>query len=295
MKDLIKYGWCFVILVCGLLVSLDIVYTSIYYFADGGNKVDLVRHMQNQKLDFVVFGSSRVKYHMDIAEIKNKTGKIGYNLGESDQGLFEIYLMVKKFLSNNNTADKIFIQVDDNWNDNQPNTLASSYFMPYIYDSVYVKDFWNLNGDYRLYELIPFYRYMKNSPSIGFRNISKRIFQNASETDKFGFRALGGVIDDVEQKTATFKPKDDNGIIDKIIELCNKYNSEVMFFSAPTLEYQSGEFAFLESKLPNYKNFVSDAYQQDLFRDEIHLNKKGVQIFMDQFVKEYYLNYLSHR
>ncbi len=283
LKTIFKY----ILIVILISLFLDIIYTVIYYNTDGQKKIDWVRDISNQKFDFVVFGSSRVKYHIDINKISQRTDRRGLNLGEADQGLFEILLMIKTFYSNNNSSELILVQIDDNWNNELPNIAASSYFMPFIYEDLYRQEYKNIKG-YKEFVYLPFYRFMKNYHTIGFRYAMKRLFFLRSETDKYGFKYLNGSLDsDILIRYKQLAPVKNNEFVNRIIQLTLKNNSKLVFFTAPTLEYSPSDFNYFEKILPNYFNFTSDSiYGIKHFSDEIHLNKEGVDLFMDIFIND---------
>ena len=272
-----------------IMWGLDLLYTYGFYRARQLNKFYWVKNMKNEELDYVVLGSSRVKYHINADQINEKSGLVGYNLGESNQGLSEVYLMLKTFYYNNNKVDKAFLQIDDNWNFTKPDPLASSFIVPFIREKYLADYYQEYDSKYNYYRYVPFLRYMLHSHVIGARGLINVTLDDKRETSKFGFKALNGNVDTLTFTPKNFTPNSKNELINKIEQLLQQNGTELFYFTAPTLEYVQGSFDCFDTTFNNYFNFSdTNKYPAALFMDSIHLNKKGTKAFMKEFIPHYF-------
>jgi hypothetical protein len=241
--------------------------------------------MDSSNFDYAIFGSSRCMHFIQPKIIKEKTKQDGLNLACVSCGPLEVKLMVQEFL-NKHSAEQIFIQVDNSHNIEEPNYLSRISWMPYINEPRLYKEFEPYGSEYYSYKNIPFYRYQKFGPKIGFRNtalILKGKEGNFISTK--GFTAQFGNLEKAIpiQWEIYNKP---NKHIQEIIKQCSENAIKVHFFTSPVYDNQT-DMSVLEGLVPNYTNLSASVSDKKYFRDNTHLNEQGSEIFTEKFIEKY--------
>lgn len=113
-------------------VLLDVVYTLIHISGTSRSKVQVVRSIERESYDYVLMGSSRVMYHVNDRLIDSVKNVNGINLGYPSAEFDEMLLLLKTFLKNGSTTQKLFLQVDNNWNSASPSAISHVAFLPYM-------------------------------------------------------------------------------------------------------------------------------------------------------------------
>ena len=273
-----------------ILIVLDLVYTSVYTNPRyPRSKVAWLYSLsENESIDYAVFGSSRAHFNLDPKLIKDKTGLRGFNLAFPNSKSFEIKLMVQLFLEKYH-VDEIFIQVDDQYEivNNDPTAIVP--FLPYIKDPIVYEAFSETVEDYYYLRYLPFYRYMRYDPKLGFREFMMSFYKkDPSAANSLGY---GGASNKVMKKRDVkykFHLTDRlNRHLAEVILLCEEKNVQVYFYTAPIYKAE-GNLEVLDKTLPNYHNFSDNFEEAELFRDPYHLNKAGTAVFTEQFINTYF-------
>ena len=265
---------------------LDFAYTFVYKHSKSNRSAfQIVRDLKNNKIDYILLGSSRVIHHLNTALINENYHLNGMNLSLDGTRLKEILLFTEALIANNNHIDKLFIQIDYIWNYYENSFVASWVFMPFIHDEYIANEY--LDQFEKIKYNIPFYRYIKYEPMLGFRNIVMNIFRKKSLSET-GFEPLP---DDVFiGDTEYFYTLNDtmNPSIAKIIELCKQNDIKLIFYTAPIYNLKANNEEIFNKYLSDYTDFSSIFSDSTLFRDAIHLNKKGAMLFTEYFGKHYF-------
>ncbi|MGV8828183.1 MAG: hypothetical protein ACWA6U_07665 [Breznakibacter sp.] len=288
MKKFIFHIAKIALLFVGLLIFLDLIYTTLFLQTKNKSKLNWVMNMQNRQVDYIILGSSRVLFHLDTDLINDSTGLEGYNLGEPDYGLNESLLMLKLFYEQGNSAKDVFIQLDNNWNVKEPNELGSASFMPFIHKKTVRNHYAQSGLKYRLYNSIPFVRYMYYAHNIGFRGVLNALFNDRARSSAYGYDYLEGKINPKSIVTEAFNPLPYNTRIQELIETTRANNSQIIFFTAPILKIKHQDFDPLTAKVDNYTNFANSISNTNLFFDPIHLNEQGAEVFTKEFMHHYF-------
>ncbi|SDS84558.1 hypothetical protein [Winogradskyella sediminis] len=288
-RFLIKIGGLFICSVI-MLIVLDLVYTSIY--TNSGNSRSKVAWLfglsDEESVDYAVFGSSRVHFNLDPMLIKERTGFNGFNLAFPNSKGFEIKLMVKLFLEKYN-VDKIFIQVDDQYEvvNNDPTAIVP--FLPYINNVDVYEAFSGTVDGYYLLRYIPFYRYLKYDSKLGFRELMMSLYtKDKSADNSLGYGGSSNKV--MKERNITYKFKLDdipNRHLEEVIKLCKEKNVKLYFYTAPIYK-ADGNLNVLNKYLPNYHDFSDNFEEAKLFRDPYHLNSAGTTLFTKQFTDYYF-------
>lgn len=288
MGKFIRHTLKLALLIIGMLIALDILYTQAFLQTGKKTKLNWVLNMKDQQLDYIILGSSRVLFHIDSDLINDSTGLVGYNLGEPDYGLNESLLLLELFYEQGNKAKDVFIQLDNNWNETTPNELGSAGFMPFIHKKNIRNHYAQYGLKYKFYSFLPFVRYMHYAHAIGFRGLINALLNDQPRSSTYGYDNLKGNIKPEEIKTESFCPSPCNPIADKMIQLTKVNHGKIIFFTAPTLKYKQKDFEPLSTKVVNYTNFANSISDTSLFYDPIHLNDKGADKFTKDFMHHYY-------
>jgi hypothetical protein len=290
MKTFLKQLLIILVLFYILLVGLDYIYTSVYTNPiKPRTKVSWLKTLApNQNFDYALFGSSRVFFHLNPEQIKKETGLNGVNLSYPAADNFEIKLMVKEFLKDQN-AKKIFVQVDDRFNVENFNNLAIIPWIPFIKEEAVYNDIKTVDPDAAYKRYLPFYRYMLNDSKLGFREIVLSFFKPNMFESTNGFAAMNGQIKENSKFLSLHIKDKKNKHIEAIIEMCKNEKVELYFFTAPYFNTQLNTDV-LEKQLPNYHDFYKNLNDITNFSDHLHLNEKGAKLFTTLFSETYFKN-----
>lgn len=289
MKKLSQYIASLVLIIILILYSLDYLFTNTYYHGTIRSKTSWVKStIFPNSLDYVLLGSSRCIHHLQPEIISQTTHKHGLNLGSAASGPVEIKLMLMQVIQNT-SVKKVFIQIDNNFNQTQPNNLAIVGWLPFIKEKEIYSELVKYDTKYSLYKNIPFYRYQIFDPKIGTRNVSLMLSGKESVfIHEGGYVPLKNVL----QKEPLYdKPIHDieNKIFKEIIQICHSNKIEVYFFTSPIYNSKT-DFSILNKYLPNYKDFSNSMIDRNLYSDGTHLNHQGATNFTKLFAKTYFNN-----
>jgi len=293
----------FIILFFGLIIAINLVggfilkkkfqnITSGFY-----GKIN-----ESIKSDSEIFilGSSRAKHHYNPLIISSSTGFTTYNTGLGGYGLFLNYAILNERIKNN--KPKIVIL------DLSPNTMikgANSYskldkLLPYYENYSSFKEVIHLNSEFSKLEILSSL-YIYNST---FYELAITFFKK----DKIdnGFIALNGKIDRRKFNSIeleNYENFDNNKInyLNKIIDLC--INNKILLFGivSPTyLKFDKNnriidEFKLIFHKKGNYNFYDYSNYsklykKEKYFKDQLHMNNFGADLFSKEIVDKITLN-----
>jgi len=291
MKALFKYVVIMLFGIIGFLYLFDFIYTQAYYSTVIRNKNSWTKSDKfPDSLDYVLLGSSRCIHHIQPELIAKKTSKQGLNLGYPACGPVEIKLMLHQVIKEC-SVKKIYIQVDEKYNETKPNTLAIVSWLPFIHEDYIYQEIKKYDSRAFFHKYIPFYRYQINDPKIGFRNVALTYFGKESQFLKQqGYMPLTGRKSANSQKGFTFDfVKERNPIFDEILKTARKHEIEVFFFTAPYFRNRV-DFSYLGTVLDNYYDFSNLTNDPNHFKNISHLNHDGATLFTNQFIKHYFKN-----
>lgn len=268
-------------------LALDAIFTVVYHTGAYRNKLMWVRDMDNTTLDYVLMGSSRVNYSIKPNLIETKTGKKGYNLGMNATNIVETIALLEEFLKHKRT-EAVFLQVDFQYSNKTPDPVGEVPWIPYIQERDVYEHFKQYGDSYKYYKNIPFFRYQKYAGRLGFRQmISSALGSGYEYPASMGYMPLEGVLQEDEEFAPDSTIVDENELYKKFIQLCNRNNIAVHFFTSPYYRL-NGDLEMLRSYLPNYTNFADSLQQQSYFSDQVHLNSKGADYFTQIFIETYF-------
>ena len=281
-----QFGYYIVALlfvVLALMASLDKVYTYTYTHSLPRNKVSYTLSLDQDTINYIFLGSSRVENFIDADVIESITKKKALNLGIQGARIDDYYLMLRLLQQQQIYTDTVFIQVDYVFNMEGDSNILKSYLMPYIKDktiSSYIrkrdKDYWKLKN-------LPFYRYLVYDYKLGFREFFSTSINKSSSTNfENGFFPNFGNSREKMTFSLPAEITEANKGIEAINAFAKDHDINVVYFIAPfcgatkNLDYSKK----LGTKLSPFLDFSSIFFQHDEFFFNCgHVNSKGAQEF----------------
>lgn len=278
--------------------SLDLLFTKVYQAGDY-TKIQWLYKMQHQHFDFALNGSSRAYTTVNIETIEKDTDLDGINISVDGSTITDQYLMLKIFLENNNTIDKLYLQVDP-WSTNKEeiSVFGIPKFFPYLKEDAVFEHFKQFGPKWYAYRYIPFLRYAEYNTIWGVHQFLNDLFDLFPQD----FNENGGYFYPAEKYRGATELQDlryeldgDYKFLGQIISLCRENDIELILFTAPVsnINITEGYHKNMEQfrvKMANqgvkYINY-GHVYENEVdnFTDEIHLNPSGVLDFT-QRIKE---------
>lgn len=290
MKEFAKYVVVSLVGCVILMIMLDFVYTKLLNNNKNFSKVSWVQNSYGKHYDYLVVGSSRALNDVNVPMIDSVTGLTGLNTAQYDVHPFEIFLYMKSYFENNNTANTLLVQVDHTYNDESHSHIATPDFMPYIFSHDYYKYYDSLNDKGTSFYKFPFIRYLIYGSKIGIRQIFEVNFKEIESPWKNRSGFCPNVNNVNHTDSVFFKPKMDkssNIWMTKLQKLAKEYNTHLVFFTSP---YYHIEFDlvrdFFRNKFENYYDFSSSLNDPIYYFDNKHLNERGADKFTFEFVNE---------
>jgi hypothetical protein len=272
------------------LYSLDFIYTLGYQNGTPRNKVAYLMQNENDTIDYIFIGSSRVDNTIDSEVIESITGYSAINLGFQGAKIDD-YLTILMLLQDKKIKfKKIFIQVDYVYNLGGNSEILRSELMPFIGNTVISKALQSQGSEYYKLKYIPFYRYLKYDYKIGFREVFNTVIGNKNTIDlNNGYFPKYGYSGQELKSTLPNQIANENISLNKIDSFAKNHNINIIYFIAPfcpntkNLEYSTK----LKDKLPiflDYSNLFP--YQDNYFYDCNHLNNEGAHEFSRRLAED---------
>jgi hypothetical protein len=268
------------------LYVLDYTYTTVYERSNPRNKFQFILKMKPQTIEYVFLGSSRVANHIATKEVEKITHKKVVNLGMEGAHLDDNLLQLKLLLHNGVEIEKLFLQVDYQFDDKGKSPIALSDAMPFIKNPVIRKHLEETNTpNFEASCYVPFYRYMNAEPKIGFREFVFSLLNKAPKinpaegfTPKQGNNPFGNYA--LPDKIAN-----ENEAINQIKKLCRENKIKLILFCAPFCSVTKNRdyITKLKQKLPELRDY-SKGYEDSFFYDCAHLNENGALLFTRQLI-----------
>lgn len=280
MLRFFKYIISLFILTIVLLYLCDFGYTQIYLNSNSRNKLQYILKTKKNNFDVVFLGSSRVANHINSQLFDSLSNKKTINLGVEGAGLNDNLLQLKLLVVNNHISN-VFLQIDTNYESDQPSNISISEAMPFIKNPIINKHLSKYFSDFRKLEYIPFYRYAINDPKIGFREVLFSIINKKPRTNpSIGFTPKLGKNRPLKESSLPKRIRENNIILDEIINICNKNNIKLVLFTSPYCSKinKINYINKLKLKIPNLIDLTKN-YEDNLFYNCGHLNNKGATIF----------------
>lgn len=266
---------------------LDRTYT--YIFENGEPRSKFQYMLQSKKhYDVAFFGSSRTENHLDCNLITELTGKSCANFGISGSSIGDMLVLMKLAKNRQLTFNKVFMQVDYNYNNAGITDYLKAILVPFIGNPAVKEQLHKYNVDL-IYESIPFYRYMKFDKAIGIRELYASFLKRKTNIDlELGFSPKQGIGDQVAGSfPETIKNTSEE--LDQMIKLYKNTNTKIEFFTAPYCKaIKNRDFINkVQLKVPGLHNYINIFDDKDeYFFDCGHLNGAGAEVFTKILAKD---------
>ncbi len=290
MRRFLRHILLIGILIAGLSMLLDYAYTRAFYNDTPRNKVQLAAQLENENIDFIFLGSSRVENHIDCDIVRKLTGKSCLNLGFQGGRIKDYRVLASILKENNITFEKLLLQVDYSYNFDNYSPIFLAQLAPFItrdnFPEYLKKDLprsFN-NG-------IPFLRYASNEKMIGIREVTSQFLKREIAFDlSNGFSPLEG-----SGKSVSGHFPDQLKYPNEALEnITNLFSEKVILFTAPYCKIAVNRDSFMQSLVtmyPNVYNFIDifDTQERYLY-DCGHLNAQGAEKFTEILTNEILIN-----
>jgi hypothetical protein len=290
MRRFLKHIGLIFFFIVGVLYLLDFSFTKVYENSVPRTKIQYLRSFKNKKVDYIFLGSSRVENGIVPELIMYKTGKIAINLGFQAAKMSDIYIMLKLIKEYNIKAEKIFIQIDYIFNieDGHSNVLEWE-LMPFIRENQITKEYFNNHfSDKRELYNIPFYRYCRYEPKIGFREFFLNTVNKETPVIKnYGFVPLYGNSTE-HNNTLPAEINAENKYYDEVKKFIKNNNMKVLYFCAPFCKHTKNLFFVnkLKNKIPELYDFSQVVSDDAMFQNCSHLNREGAFFFTEYLIQK---------
>ena len=289
MKRFLKHITILFLIIVGLMVVLDKAYSYVFKHSEPRSKIQKILQLSDKHYEYVFLGSSRTENHIDCEIITKITGKSCVNFGISGGSIGDMYILLKLMDANNLSFDKVFLQLDYNYNSTGLSSNFKARLMPFINEPV-------INNELRAVGIsnaeknIPFYRFMENDKVIGFREfVSSMVNKNPKKDFNIGFAPKIGVGNFVSTSFPQFinESNDEVMAIERLVKAKGK---TIQFFTSPYCsEVKNRERAMRDLKervysLWDYSNLYDN--RPEYFFNCGHLNIEGAQHFTKLLVEK---------
>ncbi|WP_418263863.1 hypothetical protein [Flavobacterium faecale] len=290
MKKFLKYIVFLFLLILGILYLLDYSFTTVYEKAVPRTKIQYLRSLKGKKIDYIFLGSSRVENAIIPKLIYDKTGKSAINLGFPASKLNDVFTILKLIKKYQIKFHKVYIQVDYIYNmeDGHSNVLEWQ-LMPFINENEITRAYFNQYfRDNREVSMIPFYRYCRYEPKIGFREFFLNTLDKSTPLIKnLGFIPLEGTSSNSHYSLPA-EIKRNNKCFDQIDLFVRENNMNVSYFCAP-FSLHAENLSFVEKlqlKIPGLYNFSKVVTNDAMFQNYSHLNRDGATFFTEIIIEK---------
>lgn len=310
-------GFLFCIFIVVLLVSYgwfcEWFFNQQKYFNEDSKRLWVMKQ-KNRSFDFAVLGSSRGDGAFDMPLLDSLLQIKGVNIASDGSGYVDNYLILNKFLQNNNKIRYLFLQTDIYALDpvrNFSNAFHVHNFLPFWKEEMYKNTIEHYldSTDRFLFNAVPslrFYKYNKYySPYEVVRRIinAKQIsaqYKNVYYSNSVAPSKIDSskIIKQSNSRSFSIEPFDEAYLV-KIFELCEINKIEVICFKAPDFFFQEQVFTnysktelYLEQLLfKKNKTYIKPAQniRTNLycFKDAGHLTNYGRYLFTHSAAEQF--------
>lgn len=293
MKFFISYLLKVIIILFTISVILDLGYTYVFKKSIPRNKIRYAFSLKNKHYDALFLGSSRVNNTIVTSEFKKENLNV-LNMGISGASLGDNYWTLKLLKENNVTFDKVFIQIDYLYNQGGVSFSEANKttLLPLVREKRVEGIFKNIDNDFSKNYYIPFYRYMKNSYRIGFREFVSSLLSKKSRIAlDDGYTPLYGVSK-LKEASLPKEIKESSKVYSELNNLVISMGLEPIYFISPYCSklIDNRFIQKLNEKVSNFHDYSREIRNDEFFHDCGHLNDKGARLFTLVLVQDFFKN-----
>jgi len=244
----------------------------------------------NQSVDYAVVGSSRAFHNIDIPTLEKRVGGKAINLGYDGQSITDIYLTLHIFLTHQNQARTVVMQLDG-WDLSNAHKFLDYLYLPYAADdrvSATVAAFRPVKHNLFM-RVLPLAKYAEYN-EFYIPTILREARSNHSTYDENGGSEL--LFDDSYHVTSAAQSEAQFSVdvgaryyLDQIVELVRSRETKLIVFSAPVYRdpashkyvHDSRSFiaSYCEERGITYVDLMDADFARSEFRDSNHMNAEG--------------------
>lgn len=295
-----------IVLFFAIVFCLDFVFGIVMDYmsknANSGDTKMLNSLCMDSNYDVLIMGSSRAHHHYDDMLLSDSLGLKVYNMGVDGNG---IVLMngLWKLLSQRYTPKLIIYDVEPAFDlmvykEDDANRRYLSKLKPYFHTPCVDSIFHFVSPLEEIKNHSVFFRY-----NTDFFNVIKN-YVSYSQVPRFGYAPIQGVMTDGEKRpiiTESIKTDDVKiyFLRNLVVDVRSK-GGQIIFIASPKYHVSSSEVyqplrdICDEYKVPFWDYYNDSTFQEsEYFKEPMHLNKKGAEVFSNYIVnkiKEYYAN-----
>jgi hypothetical protein len=291
MKKFILFTLKTIILTIAIAGALDFIYTYVYLQSSNRGKVDHIYNSKNENYDVVILGSSRANNHF-VSKMFEDKGLKTFNYGMSGGHLFEADLLLKLMIERHYKIKNIILEADLNLSNERRADGISARFLPYLHNSKTIENYFSKEKDFNYLYYIPFYRYIRFDPQIGFREIVKTI--RKERTSSLGNAGYYPLVKhkkgNMKNNLIKLKPLRHNKYYEEIKQICKENKINFIAVMTPMCENTKGINYFdkvkkLYPEIHNYENVVKE---DQYFSSCGHMNDNGARLFTARILKDFF-------
>ena len=263
-------------------------------FKDGKtNKVQWLKNMNNKHYDYVVLGTSRAWWNLDIQRINEASNLNGISIANNHFSCTEMLLRMKRFLNNKNTTDKVYLQIDYFFFKTEKKLFSPTVynFIPYLNDSATYHFLSEKSDEWIWYKYAPFIRYTEFNFQWGLEEVllTKMGLRNTIFDEYGAFFSNNRWYGD-SVKTNNDYAKENNHALIELLQFCDKNKIDVELYTAPfynlriSTDKKLDFYHRINSLEKKYTDFSDLFQQQQFFNDNEHLSIKGGKAFTDTLI-----------
>lgn len=286
MKRSIKYILIFVVLFFILDFITGLVMERIFPEITFGTYGKVNKSLCAEE-EILIFGSSRAQHHYDPEIIINETGMSCYNTGMGGYGLFYNYALLNELVAKHKPKI-VILDLSSNVIVDPKSFLKLNIFMPYYFDYLSFSEIMKLDPDFSRFKTI-FKTYVYNSTLYDY--IRTAI---PHDNQGNGYRGLLPKLDTTTFKPMRLSPHETFGNIkktylNKFINTAIQHNIRLICIVSPTYEKFDvhnriiGEMERIikakDVEFYDYSDFDKLYKKPEYFKDQLHMNVHGVEIF----------------
>ncbi len=290
MKSFLRYIGLALLLLLGIAVLLDVVYTEIYSTAKDRWKMEYVLNATPQDYDVVILGTSRANNHF-VPELFEKHGLNTFNFGMSGSHLFEDALLLELLLDKKNSIKYVLLEADLNLSNEKRDEGTTARFLPYLQTNKRIAAHYQNEAEFPYWYYIPFYRYTAYESQIGLRELIKTaVHEPTTSLTNQGYYPLplhqkGNMKNDYSPLNPLR-----NRYYEQIKKVCAQHHIQLITVMTPVCENVKGMDYFQKVKslypeINNCENFVED---DCYFSSCGHLNDAGAKLFTQKIIDGFF-------
>lgn len=291
MKKFLLFTLKVLVLTIIIAVVLDFIYTAAYLQSSNRGKIDHVFNSKNRNYEVIVLGSSRANNHF-VSQMFEDKGLKTFNFGMSGGHLFEADLLLKLMIERHYKIKNVILEADLNLSNEHRADGISSKFLPYLHNSETIKNHFSAEEDFNYLYYVPFYRYIRFDPQIGFRETVKTVRkERTSNLENEGYYPLlKNKKGNMKNNLVNLKPLKSNKYYKDIEVICKKNKINLIAIMTPMCENVVGMNYFdkVQKLYPEIHNYENVVIEDKYFSSCGHMNDTGARLFTARILKDFF-------